>query len=603
MFNRFQSATMMSLVLTASAFLPQLASGQQMVSQTPLQFQMSRTSNRIELIVSDSRILTMEYDVPDVLIGNPEIIRVTPLSPNQLLLTALQPGVTALGIFDPDRNVQTINVHVGGDVRALQDALDREFPRAKLSARALNASVIINGFVPEPDMVSTIIEVARDYFPTVIDRITVGGAQKVLLNVKIVEVSRTKLRKLGVDWALLTGGDFYVQSVSGLINAAGTAGGALTGAGDTFRFGIINNGSQFGSLIEFMEQNNLAKILAEPKLVATSGRPASFLSGGEIPIPVNDGLGVQSVEFREFGTTVDFVPIILGDGNLRLEVRSEVNEVAADLRDPITGTPGFRTRRVDTGVEMRAGQTLALAGVLQNRTESEIKGLPYLMDIPVVGAAFRRVEERFNEVELIIMVTPEFIDAVDPCEVPDGPGQLTSSPCDWDLYFKGYQEVPRCYPSQEMGPILPPNRGNYESLPVVPGMPISPIQPAHPVPERIPPTGAINGNGETTELGMPQINTGQLIVPPQMGPVSRSDAAYLPVSGQNQGPRDQTSQSYHVQPTGFAPVVRYQDGEEFERASQNQNGSDFQKIPTTNSRDAQFSAPRFIGPTGYDLIK
>lgn len=422
-----------------------VASAQQQGSQ-PIHFRVSGASQKLEMIVNTSRILTLDYDVPRILVQNPEIVQATPLSPRQIQISARRAGVTAINVWDDQNQVHAIDLRVYADARELQDMLTRVFPDATIEVRPLNSRLLLTGYVPRPDMVNDVVEMARDYYPEVINRLNTGGAQTIALHVKVVEVSRTKLRQLGVDWAVITGGDFVIQSAGGLINAAATQGGRLTGAqAGTVRFGVASGNTQIGSIIDTLRQNNMAKVLAEPTLVTTSGRPARFNSGGDIPIPISGGLGVTSVQFREFGTTVDFVPIVLGNGNIRLEVRPEVTEVDPSLRDSVTGTPGFRTRRVDTGVEMRAGQTLILAGLIQNRVEAENKGIPWLADLPWAGAAFRRVQEKVNEVELLITVTPQFVGALDPHEVPPGgPGQATTSPSDLDLYWRGYLEVPRC---------------------------------------------------------------------------------------------------------------------------------------------------------------
>ena len=207
--------------------------------------------------------------------------------------------------------------------------------------------------------------------------------------------------------------------------------------------------------------------MAEPTLTTLSGRPATFNVGGEIPIPVQQSVGVTTIVWHEFGTRIDFVPIVLGNGVMRLEIRPAVSEVDSSLSDPLTGTPGFRLRRADTAVEMKAGQTLAIAGLVQSREEALNRGVPVLADLPWFGAPFRRVQNLRNEIELLIFVTPEFCEAMDPTEVPPcGPGQLTVSPTDCELYGRGYLEVPRsgcvngnCGPGGKM------NGGLYEEAP------------------------------------------------------------------------------------------------------------------------------------------
>ena len=420
----------------------------QTLGRQPVHFQVSGPVERLEMIVNTSRILTTEHKVPQLLVENQGVVRAQPISPNQVQLSALKAGFTTLTVWDENQGEHTIDVLVYGDARELENLLMTEFPEATLRVRPLASSVVISGYVPRAEMVSRIVRMAEDYYPNVINNITIGGVQQILLHVKLMEVSRTKLRQLGFDWANFNGNDSVVQSVAGLISRADVAAGTATSAqGETIAFGIVNNANSFFGFIDALRQYNLVKVLAEPTLVTVSGRPASFSSGGEFPIIVPQSLGTVSVEYRQFGTRVDFVPIVLGNGRVRLEVRPQVSEIDPSRSVTINSTsvPGLRTRWVDTGVEMKAGQTLALAGLIQTQVESQNTGLPWLADLPGVGAAFRRVREQNNEIELLILVTPEFVDALDADDVPPcGPGELTTSPSDVELYYKGYLETPKC---------------------------------------------------------------------------------------------------------------------------------------------------------------
>ena len=175
-----------------------------------------------------------------------------------------------------------------------------------------------------------------------------------------------------------------------------------------------------------------------------NGRAAEFLSGGEVPVQVAAGLGTNSIEFRPFGTKLDVVPIILGQGRVRLEIRAEVSEIAPDLSGN-TNTPGFRVRRVNTGVEMNVGHTLALAGDYREQFESERSQVPFVGDRPIIGQLFRNKKDSTNEVELVFMITPRFVGEVDASLVPArGPGQMSSRPSDKEFYLHGYDEVPYC---------------------------------------------------------------------------------------------------------------------------------------------------------------
>lgn len=446
-------------ILTAVVALSALASPRAGLAQPEApesaspKFRVVGASERLEMIVNTSRILEMDFKVPRMLVNNTDIVQATPLSPQEVQISALRPGVTNLNLWDEQNRIHTVDILVIGDARELKALLESEFPEASLKVTPLSNSVVISGFVPSADMVSRIISIAEDYYPNVINNLSVGGAQTVLLKVKVLEVSRTKLRRLGFDWAFFNEDVGIVQNVTGLLADYALVPGAGTvtgGLGETLAFGVVDGNSAFFGFLEALRQYNLVKTLAEPNLVTVSGRPARFNSGGEFPILIPQSFGTISIEYREFGTQVDFVPIVLGNGNLRLEVRPEVSEIdpARSVNLGNVNVPGLRTRWVDTAVEMRAGQTLALAGLIQSRTEALNRGLPLLADLPWVGAAFRKVEETQNEIELLILVTPEFVDAVDCQEFPPcGPGMFTHSPDDCELYGKGYLEVPNGYSS------------------------------------------------------------------------------------------------------------------------------------------------------------
>ncbi|MBP89672.1 MAG: histidine kinase [Planctomycetaceae bacterium] len=459
----------------------------QNVGRQPVHFKVSGPVDRLEMIANTSRILTTEHKIPRLLVENQGIVRARPIAPNQVQLSALKPGFTTLTVWDEQEGEHTIDLLVYGDARELENLLMTEFPAASLRVRPLSTSVVISGYVPQAEMVSRIIRMAEDYYPSVINNITIGGVQQVLLHVKLMEVSRTKLRSMGFDWANFNGNDAIVQNVAGLVDSYTLNPNSLqSNFGENIAFGIVDDNNAFLGLLEALRKYNLVKVLAEPTLVTISGRPASFSSGGEFPILVPQGFSNLSIEYREFGTRVDFVPIVLGNGRVRLEVRPVVSEIdsARSVSIGTNSVPGLRTRWVDTAVEMKVGQTLALAGLIQTQVESENKGIPFLADLPWIGGAFRRVQERNNEIELLILVTPEFVEALDAQDVPPcGPGELTTTPNDQDLYWRGYLEVPKCCTDGNCascqlgentgGYVLPPNYAPsyspaYETLPVVP---------------------------------------------------------------------------------------------------------------------------------------
>ena len=579
----------------------------------PIVHKIQAATERLEMTANTSRVLTLDQQIPRAQVNNKEILELTPLSPNEIQVFAKKPGVTQINLWNEQNQVHSIDVLVFGDARELAMLIRTEFPHSSIRVKPLAQSVVLSGFVDRQDHVSQIIRIAEDYYPKVISHITVGGVQQVSLNVKVYEVSRTRLRTLGVDWSLTNGADFVVSSISGLIDASsfGSGGGTVvSGGGDTVRFGVIGDNTSFFGFIEALRRNDLIKVLAEPTLVTVSGRPASFNSGGEIPVIVPQSLGTSSIEYKKFGTQVDFVPIVLGNGSIRLEVRPRVSELDPSRGISINGVtvPGFKERYVDTGVEMKPGQTLALAGLVQTRTEAHNQGLPWLSDLPYLGVPFRRVREEVNEVELLILVTPEVIDAVDCNELPPcRPGMHSEPASDCDFYLKGYLEVPAsgpCGPGMACGPngSMPMPKGHqsngliYEEFGpagIPPGARIEEVPPG--TSSRLPSQSGRVTRSPRREQGVGQRQRLEKRLGDENGIAIgegreevREDACRLPVVGQ---------EGAHA-------------GEAFDQGQVERRGGAF-RAPLQPHQAARSEwatvggdrrgAPSFIGPVGYDV--
>lgn len=446
----------------------------------------TKTQESLRMVVTTSQYLSFPQPIPSATVQNDAAIQVQATGKNEVLVSAIATGVAQIDLEGADGTVYNVQVVVTGDARELQAILAQEFPTATLQVRPIQQAVIISGQVTADEHVEQVVTIAEQYYPTVINKIEVIGVHTVMLQTQVMEVSRTKLREFGIDWSMGFGNDFITQSTSGLISAGSTTAALTSASNETLKFGVIDNGNQFFGLMRLLRQNNLAKVMADPTVVAIDGRPASFNSGGEFPIIVPAGLGQVGVEFREFGTRLDFVAKVRGDSRIWLEVRPTISEIDPGRSVVINGTsvPGIRSRFVDTAVELRAGQTLALAGLLQIRTEAQSVGLPGLSDLPYLGALFRANREVQNEVELLILVTPNFASPMESHEVPmGGPGYNSGSPLDKELYLKGYIEVPNecgeqcnpaCAPATNGGTVLynsahapttAPNSMNARSIP------------------------------------------------------------------------------------------------------------------------------------------
>ena len=418
---------------------------------------------RLEMTANTHRILRLDGQDIDGFVSENEIIGIPVVSPDQVEIWAGEPGVTRLYLTGrADGKVYTVDLIIHPDARQLALLLNTQFPKANLKVVPFGRSVLISGYLDQPEQAALIIRMAEEFYGKgrVLNNITIGGVQQVLLHVKVMEVSRTKLRSVGFDWTQISGPNVFRSTAAGIITGAEAAqnkvvNGQLnstpptvtSSGGETFSFDVMSGTDSFFGLLRALRDDKMMKILAEPSLVTVSGRPAFFHVGGEVGYEIDGGITGASAEFKKYGTQVDFVPIVLGGGRIRLEIRPMVSDL--DWANASGLIPAFRTREAETGVEMQAGQTLVIAGLVQMRTESLNRGLPWVSEVPYLGALFRRVEERQNEVELLIMVTPELVEAMDPHEVPEcGPGLATTSPTDGELFFKGHLEVPNVAPSR-----------------------------------------------------------------------------------------------------------------------------------------------------------
>ena len=310
----------------------------------------------------------------------------------------------------------------------------------------------------------------------VINRMKVTGIMQVQLQVCIAKVDRTAMRNMGVNFLRGEQSNFEGSQIGNLIGVpniaahGGTAGNAtgvfsnFNGSGTnsvlspnaTVFFGITPNNVNFFAFIEALKQEGVAKILATPTLVTLNGRPADFLVGGEQPVPVVTGTGsslTPSVDYKPFGTRLTFVPIILGDGKIRLNIVPEVSQLTSNTV-LVAGTlvPQFETQRLNATVEMESGQTLALGGLLQTEEDATVNKIPILGDLPGAGVLFRRITYNKIETELLIVVTPTLVDPLHGCQRPPAlPGQESRTPTTASCISRARS---RCRCRAAMGPLF-----------------------------------------------------------------------------------------------------------------------------------------------------
>ncbi len=530
------------LVLAAGIGAPAPAHAQPLPAQTPPPVAAAGDSvyrvnslkqNELTITERFSKVVEMRSRIVRVDGFDPAVVGVTALTPNQLRLQALAPGVTTLVIVDEAGVSWIVEVFVVGDVRHLQAYLSQMFPKSAVEAVVVRDAVVLRGWVTQPEHITEMVEIAEQFYPRVLNQMRVGGVQQVTLKVRVMEVQRSKIRRLGLNFLYGNRNGYLVGSPGALTPLgeltaevpAGAAGVtppivrvAQAGlAGPQGAFGIVGDHNVFQGFIEALKEESLLKILAEPELTTTNGRPANMLAGGEFPILVPQSLGTTTIQWREFGVRLEAVPIILGNGRVRLELQPEVSDRDFTNAVQVNGltVPGLTTRRVNTQVEMRFGETFMLAGLLSMRDTAQTSKVPFFGELPWIGAAFRRVRYDETETELVIMVTPELAAPVDPSTVPPGgPGLFTEPPLDRDLYRDGIIEVPR-YSDNCVGGDCGPN-----------GM------------------GVPRGAGLPAAFPGPVV--GDVGVPVSSGPVPRATVAGTPL------PRGASTQG---RPTGTAPAV------------------------------------------------
>ncbi len=396
-----------------------------------IQFKVQQANQRMEMTVNTSRILTLDRPILRAQVNNPSVVVPNPLSPNEIQMSAKGVGVTQVNLWDENDKLFTVDVIVYADTAELTMNLKALFPSASLKVIPIGERLLISGQVDQPEHADKIMEIAEAYSDRAINNLTLSGVQQVALQVKVIEVSRTKLRKAGFDWQQISGVNNLAVGLGKFVNTA------------TIGFSVTDGANSLTAVMDLLREDKLAKLLSEPTLITSSGRPAMFQVGGEIGYIISGTTSDAKAAFKTYGTQIDFLPVVLGNGRINLQVRAMISE--NDPANSVLGVPALKTRQAETGVELKAGQTLAIAGLLQTRIESTNAGLPWISEVPLLGIPFRRVKHERNEVELLILVTPQLIDPMDPHEVPKClPGMQTTDPNDWELIVEGHLEVPNC---------------------------------------------------------------------------------------------------------------------------------------------------------------
>ncbi len=393
---------------------------------------------RVVLAAGRSTVLPTDFDITRVAVTNPAVADALVVQPREVLIDGKSPGTVSLIIWGVARRAQ-YDVVVELGVSTLQQKLQALFPGEDINTTLNDEALILSGRVSSTAVMLRAGEIAQASASKVkvINLLQLPGppgSQQVLLQVRIAEVNRKAVSELGASAFMGTNSqnDYSGRVTTQQFNAPDLSDGALTFS-DFLNLFVFNTKHNIGAVIRALQSKGYFQSLAEPNLIAYNGQQASFLAGGEFPVPVVQGAtGTVTVEWKEFGVRLTFTPTIAGDV-IRLKVKPEVSSL--DFNNGIT-LQGFRipsliTRRAETDVELRDGQSFAIAGLLQNSSQEDASKIPILGSIPIVGALFRSKAGQKSQTELMVLITPQLVRPLDPDEVPALPtvqGQFMKVP-------------------------------------------------------------------------------------------------------------------------------------------------------------------------------
>ncbi|MFO0997834.1 MAG: type II and III secretion system protein family protein [Alphaproteobacteria bacterium] len=435
-------------MLLVAVLLPGLTPSAHAQNAVTMELQTSKHAGEFIVPLNKSQILHTDVPFTDLTVGNPAVADVLPLSNRTIYALGKALGSTNLTIYGKNRAlIAVVDLVVSFDVDGLKRSLHENLPGERIDVRVANGSVVLGGTLNGAIEISRAVSIAERFAPKqVTNLLKVKGSQQVLLEVRVAEMKRTLAKELG----------FNVNSNYSTSNGGFTFNSGIGPAVDAFVRGsasVMTGGLSLLTAFDALEEKGLVKMLAEPNLVALSGDTASFLAGGEFPVPVaqTTGLGgtTITVDFKKFGVSLAFTPTVLGAGLINLVVAPEVSQIDRSISvstGPGLLVPGLSVRRATTTIELRDGQSFAIAGLLQNDFQDRIRQFPWLGDVPVLGALFRSTDFQRNETELVIIVTPHLVRPA-PAGTLAAPTDNFVPPSERDLFLFGKVETPEATPA------------------------------------------------------------------------------------------------------------------------------------------------------------
>ncbi|HEY4921963.1 MAG TPA: type II and III secretion system protein family protein [Xanthobacteraceae bacterium] len=420
----------------------------------------STTVRHVVVTLNKSRTFHVAAPFTSAVVGAPDLADVLPLTDHSLYVLGKKIGTTNVMIYDAAKHVVgVLDIEVALDAASLQEKIRESTGNHFIHVTSTNGQIVLSGVATDAVTADRAVAVAKALSPNgVVNAMSVAPSQQVLLKVRFLEASRNAGRQLGVNWStsgehqnVNIGQGSVVQSPAGtvlpLVQAAGTLAGTSTAPFGVVLADIVNKGTSIDVLVSALETQGLVRRLAEPNLMALSGDTAQFLAGGEFPVPIAatsaNGIVTPTIEFKPFGVRLSFTPTVLGQGLINLKIAPEVSELDFTNAVSISGTtiPALVKRDAVTTVELRDGQSFAIAGLLQADDLRNRSQIPWLGSVPVLGALFSSSSYQKNETDLVIIVTPHLVQ-------PAAPGQQLATPFDRrlpsndvDFFLLGESEV------------------------------------------------------------------------------------------------------------------------------------------------------------------
>ena len=418
--DRFLTAALLGLTLGA---MPLMMATPTAVQADTLRVVKKGTNRTLE--VPMNRAVVVESDIPfaELSIANPGIADISSLSERTIYVLGKSPGLTTLTLLDAAGQLITnVDVRVASDITEFKERLRQILPGEKIEVRTANDGIVLSGIVSSTQRLQRALDLAERYAPERVSNLmSVGGIQQVMLKVRFAEMQRSVSKSLSASLALnglvgsdlaLNGGTNTTTTAGAIANSLGGSTPAINSNAGAVLFGFNAGSTQVGLLLEALEQKGAVRFLAEPNLVALSGQEAKFLAGGEYPVPISQTGDRISVEYKPFGVEMSFIPRVVDKDLINLEMNAAVS--AIDPTNSVSLGNGFNiaafTRReTSTTVEMRDGESFAIAGLLQDDFTDTSSQLPWIGDVPVLGALFRSANYQRQQTELVIIITAHLV--------------------------------------------------------------------------------------------------------------------------------------------------------------------------------------------------